>query len=532
MLQSLRENSRNAIIYVLFGIIIAAFILSFGPGSYKGCGGTGTSYAAKVGGQTIGESEFRAAFIDFGGPQAGRERGVKEFVLERLIERELLAQEAERLGFDVSAKEAEDAIARGRLVLLGRDSPTASYFLKDGKFDYQKFKDVVEKQFGMSIPRFLEIERRELLADKMRELLRVSAKVSVDEVKAEFENRGRQVNLEYVKFSPRKYEDEVDVTPADVDAYVKAHADELKKKYEERSFLYKKLDKEAKLRQVFIDAKTPDAEKRANEAMAKLKAGTPFAEVVKAYSDEKARRRGGLMGWRKKGFSGLGPLEEKVFAAQTKKGDLIGPEKTERGFQIVLVEDFREGDVPVEAAQREIAEELVRTEKAKERARADAQALLAKVKAGEKLEALVGKDAASDSDEAAGADRDKPRLKETGLFSRRGEMVQDLGVSKELAKAAFELPVGQVAGPFDVGGAIALVRVKEKKEPDMADFDKRKAELVKQAEKMKAYEVMAGWTKQRCSEVKAEGRIRASDDLLSVDGKPTKYEPCQGMKLF
>jgi peptidyl-prolyl cis-trans isomerase D len=530
MLQSLRENSRNAIIYVLFGIIIAAFILSFGPGSYRGCGGTGASYAAKVGGITIGEPEFRAAFIDFGGPSAGRERGVKEFVLERLIERELLAQEAERLGFDVSAKEAEDSIARGRLVLLGRDSPTASYFLKDGKFDYEKFKIVVERQLGMSIPRFLEIERRELLADKMRELLRVSAKVSADELKSEFENRGRQVNLEYVKFSPRKYEDEVDVTAADVDAYVKAHADDLKKKYDERSFLYKKLDKEAKLRQVFIDAKTPDAEKKANEALAKLKAGTPFAEVVKAYSDEKAKRRAGLMGWRKKGFSGLGPVEEKVFAA--KKGDLIGPEKSERGVQIILVEDFREGDVPVEAAQREIAEELVRTEKAKDRARVDANAILTKVKAGEKLEALVGKDAASDSDEAAGADRDKPRLKETGLFARRGEMVQDLGVSKDLAKAAFELPVGQVGGPFDVGGAIALVRVKEKKEPDMAEFDKRKAELLKQAEKMKAYEVMAGWTKQRCTEVKAEGRIRASDEILSADGKPVKYEPCQGMKLF
>jgi hypothetical protein len=111
-------------------------------------------------------------------------------------------------------------------------------------------------------------------------------------------------------------------------------------------------------------------------------------------------------------------------------------------------------------------------------------------------------------------------------------MVQDLGVSKELAKAAFELPIGQVAGPFDVGGAIALVRVKEKKEPDMAEFEKRKAELLRQAEKMKAYEVMAGWTKQRCTEVKAEGRIKASDEILSADGKPVKYEPCQGLKLF
>ena len=33
MLQEMRENSRSAIIYVLFGILIAAFVISFGPQS-------------------------------------------------------------------------------------------------------------------------------------------------------------------------------------------------------------------------------------------------------------------------------------------------------------------------------------------------------------------------------------------------------------------------------------------------------------------------------------------------------------------
>ena len=29
----MRQNSRSAIIYILFGILIAAFVISFGPGS-------------------------------------------------------------------------------------------------------------------------------------------------------------------------------------------------------------------------------------------------------------------------------------------------------------------------------------------------------------------------------------------------------------------------------------------------------------------------------------------------------------------
>src|SRR5437879_3859219 len=115
MLEALRRNSRNAIIYVLFGVIIAAFIISFGPGS-RGVGvtGSGNNFAAKVAGSTLTEQDFRFAYIALGGTQfpgqLARERKLKEFVMDKLIERELLAQEAERLGFQVSAKEAEDMI--------------------------------------------------------------------------------------------------------------------------------------------------------------------------------------------------------------------------------------------------------------------------------------------------------------------------------------------------------------------------------------------------------------------------------------
>ena len=49
MLDSVRQNSRSAIVYILFGVIIAAFIVSFGPGSPSGdsvLDGFGTRYAA------------------------------------------------------------------------------------------------------------------------------------------------------------------------------------------------------------------------------------------------------------------------------------------------------------------------------------------------------------------------------------------------------------------------------------------------------------------------------------------------------
>src|SRR6476646_11850058 len=220
MLQAMRRNSRHAIIYVLFGILIAAFVISFGPGS-RGFGYTGVSsaYAAKVGGSTVSEQDFHFAYVALGGtqypPQVARERRLKEFVMDRLIERELFAEEAKRLGYDVSNKEAEDQIYAGKMIVMGVPRRVDSYVYKDGKFDYERFKMVAQNQLGVSVVRFIEIERRELLADKMRELLKVGTKVSPDEVKADYDAKGTQVNLDFVRYSPRRFEDEIaDPTPA------------------------------------------------------------------------------------------------------------------------------------------------------------------------------------------------------------------------------------------------------------------------------------------------------------------------------
>src|SRR5262249_34129198 len=155
---------------------------------------------------------------------------------------------------------------------------------------------------------------------------------------------------------------------------------------EERGFLYKKLDRQAQLRHVVIDlAKEAPAEateaarKQIDEAAAQLKAGKQFPEVAKRYSTEEfSKKKGGLIGWRKRGFTGLGDaLDKQVFEA--KPGQLLGPERTERGFELVRVEDFREGDVPFEVAAREIAEEKLQAEHVKARAKAEADAVMARL---------------------------------------------------------------------------------------------------------------------------------------------------------
>src|ERR1700761_8179014 len=162
MLQAMRRNSRHAIIYVLFGILIAAFVISFGPGS-RGFGyqGVTSAYAAKIAGSTVSEQDFHFAYVALGGtqypPQVARERRLKEFVMDKLIERELFAEEAERLGFNVSMKEVEDMIADGRMMVMGVPRKVDAYVYKDGKFDYDRFKMVAQNQLGVTVRHFIEI---------------------------------------------------------------------------------------------------------------------------------------------------------------------------------------------------------------------------------------------------------------------------------------------------------------------------------------------------------------------------------------
>lgn len=107
MLDAMREHSKGLLATVLFGIIIAVFVINFGPQS-SGCSGglEGSSFAARVKNATVTESDFRYAFILAGGarvpPTEAKKAGLREAVMEYLIARSLLSQSARELGFAVT----------------------------------------------------------------------------------------------------------------------------------------------------------------------------------------------------------------------------------------------------------------------------------------------------------------------------------------------------------------------------------------------------------------------------------------------
>src|SRR3954471_11962331 len=149
MLEQMRRSSQSLLIYVLFGIVIAVFIINFGPHSPSGCdkqAADPSGDAAKVDVQTLTAQDFRYGYLLVGGgqysAQMAKQRRLKETIMDKLIERELLAHEAERLGLRVTDEEVEDMIYESKIIGLGYEQ-TLPMVQKDGRFDYDLFRRFV-----------------------------------------------------------------------------------------------------------------------------------------------------------------------------------------------------------------------------------------------------------------------------------------------------------------------------------------------------------------------------------------------------
>lgn len=590
MLEQMRKSSQSLLIYILFGIVIAVFIINFGPqspGSGSGCDGAmgGDDAAAEVIGKSVSAQEFRSAFMLLGGgnqpPQMLKLRRFKETVMDRLIERELLAQEAHTLGYAISEDDVHKMLLDGRIIGLGIPH-TIPRIQKDGVFNYDQFKTFTQFELGLTPERFVEQQRREMLAAEVRDLMRAAIKVSPEEVKTAFEIKSRQINLEYVRFPSRKYEGQVEPTAAEIATYAKANQPKLKELYEQRKPMYTDLPAEVRVHQITFKAKKPAgattddahtgddktgakpndssgdaatpaadaaARKRADGVAARIAKGESFSKLAREVSDDDdSRASGGDLGWRRKGALGLSDTDEaKVFSA--KAGEIVGPLKNSQGqgWVLLLSSGTRQGTLALDKVQDELAEEQLKQQKAVEIAKRHAETALSTGKAASDKsfkDLFPGDAAATAADKPTKADSKTnsktpaapavvvdARAEETGLFSRRGTVVEQIGDSPELAKAAWNLtPAAPVAGPFEIAGSFVVVRLKERKDPDPAELEKKKVELQRDAELAKWNEVFTSWVKHRCIEAKNAGKISVNKSLLKYEDsqEPPPYEPCTG----
>lgn len=408
MLQKLRDKTSGWIATVILGLLIIPFAF-FGMESYLQQ--RVETYAARIAQppswwpsapqvwpltylwktRDIQNSEFRQRF-ELARMRARDEQGEdfdakafesvenKRKILDEMIDEQLMRMVAERDGIVVSDGEVRAAIQQ------------IPEFQVDGKFDADRYQLVLASQTPPQTPREFEQKIRDNLQyGLIPSRLAQSAFATDREVDRLLRLLGERRDVSYVQMPPVPA-DTAPVTPAQIEAWYKAHAssyrrpetvrleyvevdgstlpapviDEalLRKRYQEQIAKYSTAEQRSVshiLVQVAADASEADkkaAEARANKLAAEARApGADFAALAKANSDDAgSKEKGGELGLMTKG-SLPGPFEDAAFAMQA--GEVRGPVKSDFGWHIIKVNEIRAGNQqPFEAVRAQLETEL------------------------------------------------------------------------------------------------------------------------------------------------------------------------------
>lgn len=429
MLESMRQRGASIFIYLIFGILIAVFVINFAPnqGGQGGCGVTSNAFI-EVDGTDANAAAYQVAYSNPWNRQ--RERGRVYFALETLIRREILADAAAERGLRVTGDMVDDEIKKGYFFIGGLRVPLEQNIFdqhEDGTrtWNMRKFGGWVTNTLNLkSKSTYRDEQIRSMQAALMYELLTESTRVSREEALTDYLYSKNTVSYDLVTFASAPYRAALRLTDADVDRYLAAHEADVKARYQQDERLYKGLKPQLKLRSIFIakaeapppppeapapgpgsgsagsgSAKPPEPKKveapkvgmTIEEAKAKLEAARTaiegkkqtFADAAKQLAtDDNAKANGGDIGWRGVDNAQLGDKAVNDAVKALKPGEMTPVITTDGGAWLVLAEDKREGDLDYEKVKKEIAKELAKDVFAKEAAKRAALAAIDEARTG------------------------------------------------------------------------------------------------------------------------------------------------------
>jgi peptidyl-prolyl cis-trans isomerase D len=502
MLDVLRRGQRwwTAIVVVAVGGVFAVFI---GLGGNPLKGGGGPDAVIQIGDYRVGlaefervrqarEEEFQEALGEAYDARAMAE-AIDSAAVRLLVERTILALEAERLGLTVTKREVEREILS-----------IPSFRDEAGAFDKEGFDRWVAWEFG-SERAFLEQQRRLALAQKLLRLIRSQATVSEGEVREAVRQRLEGARIAAVVLDPTRIPADFPRDEAAIQTLLAERGDAVRKLFEERSEQFN-VPERTRARHILLrvgkDAPPEEVaavEERGRRVLERLAAGEAFAALAEELSEDPgSKAAGGDLGYFPRGQM-VPAFEAVAFALEPgARSDLV---RTDYGFHVILVEDRKPAEVKsFEEVRGDLAYELLGREEAERRARGTAEALAEAVRQGRSLEEA--------------AREQELTLERSGVLQRRPDgFVPGVGASPELLATAFTLPPGQSSPRiFDVSGKLALVQVLERSEPSAEEVGAQLAAERERRQREKLERYLQTWIAQRQDEL-----VEAEDLVVRLD---------------
>ena len=499
MLRILREHASS---WMLKGILVLVAVTFTSWGGYSFFREKKVTYVAKVNGITIEWREYNDAFQntvkqyrDALGPSFSEkmieELGLKEKIVDGLIDKILILQEAKRLGLSIP-----DEALRGAIESIPA-------FQVNGQFDKRNYERFLRLN-RMTPDEFEQSQRENLLISKAVSLIRTNGgKVSEEEVLDIYLFENERIDLTFLKIAPDFFKSQVNANdiemkdyyekhreefriptfvqiqyllfrPSDLESKIQVSPDEIKRYYDLRKDTFK-IPKQMRVRNILIKAgpqESPDQletkKKKAEEILEKAKKTKDFGSLAKQHSEAENASKGGDLGWIQKGM--LGEQIESILFSM-KAGELSGVLPGRDGFLIFKIEEVKEDkQKPFEEVKAQILQTL-KKEKAKAEASRKADDAFYSLFRSRDLEGYAG-------------EKNVP-IKTTGLF-KDGDEIPEIGKNPLFYSSAFSLKVGEISPVVDIPPNYYVLKQVNKKDSRVSPQDEVKEEVRRKVIEIKA----------------------------------------------
>ena len=535
------ERTRNIII-LLFAILMAvSLVIFYAPGrsANKNVDPTrNTEVVAKVGSANITVADIariRENYAQmFGNRISLAQLGGNKRFLDGLISKQVISQEAARLGLSASDSELAERIRK-------------QFADASGNFvGFDRYKESVTARYG-DIEKFENDIRDDIAQEKLRAFVSASVNVSDAEVEKEYQRRNTSFDVSYIALSIDKLATKIQPSDDELRAYYDSHKTDYRYLEEQRKIRYLFIDtekvgsklpisdvdlkaeydsldpkfKEAgiEIQQILLKVARKDldaqVEQKAKELITKLRGTTgkttkeAFAEVARGNSEDPATAsRGGLLDkpFKKNDTKPNGLYDR---AVDMKPGDVSDiPIRfggnwyiLRRGDSVPKTFDQAKPDLLVSLRNRKSYGEAFKLAK-------QAQARLQETKDAQKVAQEIAPKANMTPAEMV---RETP-------FIQRGDDVPEIGTNQQ-----FEQAIEPLNNPNDVGEAtgvkngFAIPMLVAKKEPRIPDFDEVKTKIADAIKQQRAKDQLEQKAKDIAASLTSADGVKAAGDKEGYD---------------
>ncbi len=531
MLSLMRKHASSWIIKFLLAAIIVVFI----PWGVQQYTSGRSSRVAEVNGSIITLDDYRSTYTNlveqvrqsFGNnvnDELIQTLGLPKRALDQLIDRALMLQAAEKLSIQVSDDELAQSIG------------SIGAFQTAGVFDNQRYLNMLSRT--QLTPEAFEVQQREaMVINKLQGFISGNIKVSYTEAQQWYKWNNTEVDLDYVLIEPQQIKN------------IKPTAEEIQSHFEANKEKYK-TDPELKIRYLYLNPqnyldklkileediadyyesnldkfRTPqtvqarhilmrvdqnatpeqvkDARQRIEDALKLARDGQDFAELAAEYSEGPTKSKGGDLGtFRRQDM--VKPFSDKAFSMQA--GEISEPVRTDFGWHIIKVEKVNPATVQsLDEARTEIEDKL-KADRSRNLAYDEAEAVF---------------DATFEGQQFIDIAKERGlKMINTDFFTQKKGPAGTQN-ARQLAEAAFKLPLNEVSEIQDLGNGYYLIEALEKQPAQIPELKDVEAEVKKDLIKEKKDAEALRQAQSILTELENDTTLTAAADKLNLKAQTT-----------